>query len=377
MANIFPGNDLEIAGGGGANVLVVPNGATGGADLWTREIAFGATPTDFALKGGFSSFTTVSSGALPVGGLFECRLFRAGQGPKGPVLGMLEFPVLAREARTDYLTACAERPQIDITIGGTFASISFATNVQTMARVQLATSPPQRNGVFPFFKPNDVVASTASLEPKLLHRVSLQDLLTDRQTSDHTPMLSGATLFFTILVWTGDGKWDYVWSPVAAAPGQAPDKIKLKSRRVGVRLSSLFCGDDSDSATFGEADFLMTVRDSNGVDVSAPYRWSPMASGSLSPHIAPGTVDIILMPPRARGKVSVRISAVEDDSGTPFGDDDDTALAGGSTGTGLAFPAGEGKEDVPSQVVNFTSTRTGGDDTLDFSAQIVYSVHYL
>jgi hypothetical protein len=151
----------------------------------------------------------------------------------------------------------------------------------------------------------------------------------------------------------------------------------IAARRVGVRLSSLFCNDDSDSSTFGEADFLLVVRDSNGVDVSAPYTWSPMATGSLSPLIPPGTVDVILMPPRASGRVSVRITAEEDDSGTPFDDEDDTARAGGATGAALFFPAGEGKEEALGLVRNFTSIPTGGDDTLAFAAQIVYSVRYL
>ena len=124
MAIIFPKDDLEIADAGGAKVQVLPAGATGGADLWTRaDQLSGATAPDFALNGGFSSVTTVTSGALPVGGLFQARLFRAGEGPAGVVLGMLDFPVLAREARTNYLTACAELPQVDITVGGTFASI--------------------------------------------------------------------------------------------------------------------------------------------------------------------------------------------------------------------------------------------------------------
>ncbi len=378
MANIFPHDDLEIADAGGAQVLVLPSGATGGAELWTRTIDWGATAPDFALKGGFSSVTTVSSAPLPVGGLFQARLFRSGEGPDGAVLGMLDFPVLGREARTDYLTACAELPQVDITVGGTFASISFATNVKTVARVQLATSPPERNGIFPFFKPTDVVASVSSTEPKLLHRVSLQDLLTDRQTSDHSPMLSGAKLFFTILVWTDDGKWDYVWSSLGAAPGEAPATIKLKGRRVGVRLVSLYCNDDSDSSTFGEADFQMIVRDSTGADVSAPYRWAPMASNSFSPAIPLGTVDVILMPPKAAGRVGVRIAAQEDDSGTP-GDDDDTALAGGPAGDRLTFPAGEGKELVTGQYMNLGSDPAfaEGDDDFAFGAQIVYSVRYL
>lgn len=377
MANIFPDGDLEIADAGGAKILLVPDGPTGDYELWTRAVNFAAAAPTFALKGVFGSVTTVSSGSLPLGGLLQAQLFRKGDGPDGKLLGMLDYPVLAREARADYLTACAERPQVDITVGGTFASICFATNVKTMARVQLATSPPERDGVFPFFKPTDVVATASSLEPKLLHRVSLQDLLTDRETTDHSPMLSGAELFFTILAWTDDGKWDYVWSPVAAAPGQAPDTIKLKQRRVGVRLANLFCNFDSDSQTFGEADFALIVRDSNGVDVSAPYRWAPMETGTFSPAIVPGTVDVILMPPRANGRVTVRINAVEDDSDTPFGDDDDTALAGGFAGRPLAFPAGEGKELLPAQVMNFTSAMTGGDDLLQFAAQIIFSVRYL
>jgi hypothetical protein len=376
MANIFPEGELEIADTAGAKVLLVPDGPTGEYELWTRQVSFGAAAPAFSLKGVFGSLSTVPSGALPLGGLFQARLFRKDQGPAGALLGTLDFPVLGREARADYLTACAETPQVDITVGGTFASISFATNVKTMARVQLATSPPGQDGLLPVFKPTDVVATATSLEPKVLHRVSLQDLLTDRETTDHSPMLPRATLFFTILAWTNDGKWDYVWSAAGAAPGQSPAKITLKDRRVGVRLSSLYCNDDSDSSTFGEADFLLIVRDSNGVDVSAPYRWSPMASGSLSPLIPPGTVDVILMPPRASGRVTVRITAKEDDSGTPF-DDDDTASAGGATGAALFFPAGEGKEEALGLVRNFTSNPGDGDDILAFAAQIVYSVRYL
>jgi hypothetical protein len=378
MANIFPDGDLEIADAGGAKILLVPDGPTGVYELWTRAVSFGATAPAFALKGVFGSLTTVTSGSLPIGALLQARLFGKNDGPDGKLLGTLDYPVLAREARADYLTACAEVPQVDITVGGTFASISFATNVKTVARVQLATSQPERIGDFPLFKPTDVVASATSLEPKLLHRVSLQDLLTDRETTGHSAMLSGAKLFFTILVWTEDGRWDYVWSPVAAAPGQAPDPIKLKGRRVGVRLVSLYCTDDSDSSTFGEAEFSMIVRDSTGADLSVPFTWNPMATDSFSPTIPPGTADIILMPPKAAGRVSVRISAVEDDSGTPF-DDDDSALAGGVAGTRLSFPAGEGKELVTGQVLNLDSDPSfaEGDDNLAFGAQLVFSVRYL
>ncbi len=373
MANIFPDGDLEIADAAGAKVLVVPDGTTGEYDLWTREVGFGAPPPDFAKQGTFGSVTTVSSGALTLGGLFQARLFRKDQGPDRAVLGALDFPILAREGRANYLTACAEVPQVDITVGGTFASISFATNVKTMARVELATSPPTLDGLFPVFKPTDVVATAASLEPKVMHRVSLQDLLTDRETTDHSPMLSGAELFFTILAWTDDGTWDFIWSAKAQTPPATPETITLKGRRVGVRLSSLYCTDDSDSSTYGEADFSMVVRDSNGVDVSAPYRWAPMATGSFAPTIPAGTVDVILMPPRAGGRVTVRITAVEDDSGTPF-DDDDSARAGPIF---LDFPAGEGKEEATGLVRNMDSIRTGGDDNLAFGAQIVYSVRYL
>jgi hypothetical protein len=74
--------------------------------------------------------------------------------------------------------------------------------------------------------------------------------------------------------------------------------------------------------------------------------------------------------------VTVLITAVEDDSGTPF-DDDDTAATGGATGVALAFPVGEGHEEALGLVRNFDSFPTGGDDILSFGAQIVYSVRYL
>ena len=377
MANITPESILEIADTAGAKLEVDPSGPTGAYDLWTRVVNFGAVAPAFSKKGIFASTSTVSSGPLPTGGIFQARLFRKDEGPGGKLLGTLDFPVLGREARASHLTACAETPQVDITVGGTFASISFATNVKTMARVQLATSPPSTaTGGFPVFKPEEIVASVVSLEPKVLHRVSLRDVLTDRETTNHRPLLSGATLFFTILAWTADGKWDFVWSTAGPTPPQTPETNTLKGRRVGVRLQTLYCLDDSDSATYGEAQFRMIVRDSNGAESSASYSWSPMASGSLSPVIAPGTVDVILMPPKAAGKVTVRVTAVEDDSGTPW-DDDDSARAGGASGFSLDFPAGEGKEEVTSQLVNLDSSPTGGDDVLAFGAQIIYSVRYL
>lgn len=99
MANILPDGDLEIADAGGAKVLVLPTGATGGGELWTRTVTFGAPAPNFTLNGTFTSASTVSSGSLPAGGLFQARLFRATQGPGGAVLGMLDFPVIGRETR--------------------------------------------------------------------------------------------------------------------------------------------------------------------------------------------------------------------------------------------------------------------------------------
>lgn len=98
-----------------------------------------------------------------------------------------------------------------------------------------------------------------------------------------------------------------------------------------------------------------------------------MGSGSLSPP-APGPMKVVLIPPLANGEVTARITAVEDDSDSPF--DDDSAHAGGFGGFPLEFPAGEGKE-ATVLVIGLDSSATGGDDELIFAAQIICWVEYV
>ena len=72
MANITPENsDLEIADTAGAKLQVDPSGQTGVYDLWTRTVNFGAPAPAFAKTGIFSSTSTVSSGPLQIGGIFQ------------------------------------------------------------------------------------------------------------------------------------------------------------------------------------------------------------------------------------------------------------------------------------------------------------------
>ncbi|MGN9791558.1 hypothetical protein ACTMTU_10765 [Streptomyces sp. OZ13] len=377
MANLVPDNGAgeDIGQAGGVRFIVDPSGAPVQYRLWERIVnGFSSAPA--YSKGGLFTSTTPVTKAVPKGSLYQARLRRESDGPNGPVLGKLDMPVLDRVGRKNYLTACAEKPMVDIKPGGTFVSFAFATSTGTMARVQLGANAPELVGgaQFPRFHAADVLASAVSLESDVIHRVSVMDELTDPGTTDHAPLLSGEEVFYTILVWDGAGNWDVLWSKTGSAPAATPEKIKLLDRVVRARIDRLYCFEDSDSETFGEADFWLRVKDDTGAEQKKKLRWNPMASNSFAPPIAPATTEIKINPPNARKEVTVRVTAWEDDEGS-VNDVSDTAATVPSVQP-LHFPLGEGNERIPEKVFTLDSTSTGGDDILKFQATIAYSVDY-
>jgi hypothetical protein len=383
MARLALPNDLEIApgtlaAGGKANFTIDPTGVPGRVEIWERVIPFPPPgpvppPPAFASVGVFNS-TTPMSKTVPLASLYQVRLYREGEGTAtgdGNVLDQLNFPcVLSEQGRSNFLTRCADAPQIDITAGGTFVSLSFGASKLTMSRAQLAVGGPHTADVlgYPVFPDGSVVATVLSVStgPKLLHTLALSD----------ERMLPGHTFPFVILVWDSNGNWDFVWNPDAATPPAQPKPITTKKRSVDVRLTKLYYLDDSDSSTFGEGNFTLVVQ----------HKAPPAAPDKVVLQVgtfATGTSLTILPPTQktfgpevvtaATRNVSVQVKGFDDDSDTPLGDDNDLAE---TAMTPLRFPIGEGKEEVIDRLLSMEGNPSGGDDDLHFVAEVLYSVKY-
>ncbi|MFD4502720.1 hypothetical protein [Streptomyces sp. NPDC058457] len=373
MGSLFPIDPRELCFGT-AEYEVDPTGPTPRLEVWDREVPFSSTAPSFSKNGVYSSTTTLTRGAA-TGKLVQAHLFRENEGPNGDLIGKVDIPSL-NEVRADFLTRCTEgRPQLEITTGGTFVSVSVASSVPTKVRIQLGNQPPQLDSGMPFFNPEEVVASAVSAAPKVMHKLTLLDELTQPETSGHAPLRSGDKLFFIVLAWDSLGHWDFVWSSKGAAPATVPESFTTKRRIVNTRIAQLFCFNDSDDLSDGEAAFKFVVK-GGASPQSKTITWDPMASGARK-TISAGTTDIIVNPPDAAGKVTVRVEGTEDDSGSFPPDSNDTATAGLDSGTPLVFPVGPANEQVTNQLLTLDSHATSNGELLSFSADIVFSVNYI
>ena len=354
-------------------------------EIWERTIPFPPPgpmplPPAFTSGGVFANMTFLSRN-VPLAHLYQVRLYREGEGNAagdGNVLDQLNFPCVLKDGgRTNFLTRCADKPQLDITAGGTFVSLAFAANTLTMARAQLSRREPQfSTDNLPTFQARSAVATahSASTGPKLLHKLVLSD----------EQMLPGDQFFFVILVWDATGKWDFVWHPDAIAPSAppiapsaAPQKITTKQRLIDVRLTKLHYLDDSDSTTNGEGNFSLIVQ--QGAPPVPPKKETlgaaTFATGTSLPVVPPMKItlgpEVVAADQR---NVSVRVTGFDGDmSGVPDGDDSDSADTGAIP---LALPTGEGKEEVIDRSLVLIGHPSGGDDTLRFLAEVLYSVTY-
>lgn len=398
MARLFPTdptNPLEVAWfaapGGGTAAFTVDNGSgppPPTVEIWERTIPWPGTtppppPPPFSLGGTFTSPTPVTR-SVPLGGLYQVRLFRGGQGSpsgNGDVLGRLDFPCLARMARTDMLTRCAGVPQLDISPGGTFVSMAFATAVPSMVRAQLGATTPTVNtpGDPALFTPSSVVASAVSDAPKFLHKATLIDELLQPDTTLHAPLLPGNPFFFVILAWDAAGSWDFVWNTTGKAPTVAPETVTAKRRAVGVRLAKLHVFDDSDDLSDGEGDFKLVITRGAG-QVNTQSFSTSFATGetvAVPPNMQFNSGLEVVIP--ATQQVLVRVDGHEDDTGSfPFPDDDDFASAplGFTGGHPLHFPVGEGKETVDNELLALPSVPHAVGAKLSFLAELRISVKY-
>jgi len=386
MARLVPINRTELAlvstaTGGSADFTVETAGSTPKVEIWERVLPFtpGATPPPFTMGGVFANDTNLSR-PVTTGGIYQVRLFRENQGNatlEGDLLGKLDFPCVRRAARVNFLTRCASMPQVDITRGGTFMSMAFAANVPTRARIQIGINAPALDGVgFPFFLPQDVVASAVTDGPKLLNKATLVDELLQSDTNGHLPLVTNQTLFFVIFAWDATGAWDLVWNTTGVAPATPPESIKTLQRVVNVRLHRLRCLDDSDDLSQGEATFKFIVKhDTNTVEKTA--NWNPMPTGGQT-LIPFGTASVQVDPPNAAGSVTVRIEGEEDDTGSFPPDNNDLAATHGLVGgDALFFPVGEVKEQVNDALVVYFSQPRTFSELLSFAAEVVYSVKYI
>lgn len=382
MASLMLPTGLEIAAGtvtGKAEFTIDPTGIPGKVEIWERIIKFPPPlvpmlpPPAFAFGGLYASTTPVSKN-VPLADLYQVRLYREGEGNAagdGNVLDQLNFPcVLSDVGRSDFLTRCAQVPQLDITAGGTFVSLAFAASKLTMSRAQLAKKMPETGMAgLPVFRDRSVVATahSASTGPKFLHKLVLSD----------ERMLPGNPFFFVILVWDSNGNWDFVWNPDAATPPATPKTIASKQRFVDVRLAKLHYLNDSDSETNGEGNFTLVVRQKAppASPKTETLAVATFESGTSLDVVPP--MQITLGPEVVTAdirNVSVQVFGFDDDSGSVPQDDDDYA---NTDATPLDFPTGEGKEEVIDRLLTLTGNPSVGNDTLRFVAEVRYSVKYL
>lgn len=386
MARLVPINRTELAlvstaTGGSANFTVETAGSTPKVEIWERVLPFtpGAPPPPFTMGGVFANDTSLGR-PVTTGGIYQVRLFRENQGNptlQGDLLGKLDFPCVRRQARVNFLTRCASMPQVDITRGGTFVSMAFAANVLTRARIQIGVNPPAIDGAgFPFFLPQDVVASAVTDGPKLLNKATLVDELLQSDTNGHRPLVTNQTLFFVIFAWDATGAWDLVWNTTGVAPATPPESIKTLQRVVNVRLHRLRCLDDSDDLSQGEATFKFIVKHDTDTEEKT-FDWDPMPTGGQK-LIPFGTASVQVNPPNAVGSVTVRVEGEEDDTGSFPPDNNDLAATHGLVGgDALFFPVGEVKEQVDDTLVVYFSQPRSFGELLSFAAEVVYSVKYI
>jgi hypothetical protein len=391
MATLTPSVPEGVAwfaapGGGTANFTV--DNATPGfgpqvaVEIWERVIPWSAAtppppPPNFVPVPGanpISSPTPFSRPVTTVGSLYQVCVFFAGQGnPSGNnCLAKLDFPCLVRGAPTNMLSRCAGVPQIDISAGGTFVSMAFATAVATMVRVQLGANLPNpfAMGIPGSFAPADVVASVVSDRAKLIHKMPTDGLM------------PGNKFFFVILAWDAAGSWDFIWNTTGVAAATTPELVTLKRRQVSVRLAKLHVFDDSDALSDGEGEFKLVVMQA-GTPQTTKFS-SSFESGK--PVIVPASMQVNIGPEvvtPATNAVRVRVDGAEDDSlfGIDVGADDlaSTDISIGATGgEPLGFPVGEGKEEVNAQLLALPSKMlTNDEDNLSFLVEIRYSVNYV
>jgi hypothetical protein len=392
MATLFPDNPLEVAFGtsaspGSANFTVDSNSFSPRLEIWERTIPFpprGSTPPappPFTLRSTVASRRALSEG-VPLGELYQVRLFRDGEGDHplgtGNLLGKLDFPCFTPDLRANFLTKCADRPQVDIVMGGTFAFFAFASSKPVMFRIQLGVTMPILDPTtgLPFFAvPGDVAASAVSLSPKLLHNVTLIDELLQGDTTGHSPLLPGNTFYYIVLVWDENGSWDCIWNTTGAVPVSPPEKITAKKRSIEVAFRRILIIDDSDDLSDGEGEFELFVYH-GGNEMKSLIEWENVASGENLPFRS--RLAVFNIPPevvsRGTKNVAVSVEGYDDDSGSVPPDSNDLAETGRVT---LDFPVGSGQEEVNNRLLVLTGYPITSGEKLKFEAYVTYSVNYM
>lgn len=379
MASLQLTLGIEVALNGKAQFTIDPSDVEGKVEIWERTILFPppgqpvVTPKFKRFNQVFGSTAALSQPAT-IGGLYEVLLYKEGEGKSdgsGDVLDRRSFPSVNAESRTNFMTKCTEKPQIDIKPGGTFLSMSFAGSAITQARVQLGTDKPQASiSKLPVFPNGTLVADAFSIPetPKFVHQMQPTD----------ARILPGTKLFFSVFEWDINGSWDYIWGFEGIAPGAAQKDITTLKRSISVKMQRLGFVDDSDAGTNGEGSFTLFVHQGSDpatdivnkkkVDVAT---FETGTSLTLSP---PAAVNIAPTEVKAENyDVIVQVTGFDDDSGSFPSDDDDTAATDLTT---LELPIGEGKEEVIDRYLSLTGNPTGGDDTLRFTVDLTYSVSY-
>lgn len=352
------------------------------AELWVRQFKLdtATAPGPYALQQEIPAHQSDLQVEIstPLGWVTQARLLALSTGSPlgdGQLIDEVLVPRLDHTARRTFLTDCSEgAPQIEVATGGTFLRALVASGTTTtLAQVFVGRAAPTwRDGGFPVFPPDAFLVSAVSAAPDLVHDVLVMDGRSEGWTTGPR-LASGMALWFVVLVWDSDGAFDLAWSTRDAMPHPAglvrpaSQQVRTRIRRVDLHVTALVCLDDSDDASDGEATFTVGVRPSDGTpDQTRTIVWDPMESGSSK------VVDetFSLRGPAA-GSPRLVVVGLEDDSDSPFGDDDDGARSEPLT---LTFPQGPGAEAYHREA---TLDAGPGDDGFRFQVHVSADVTYV
>jgi hypothetical protein len=295
MATLTTPQLLHVADKGRVEFTVTPT-PFGDAVLFERAVPFAATAaTAPPFRRVHRVFTEDRNdpytSAASLGSLYQARLYKRydvddDQMPGDEVvpIGRLDLPCISVESRSEVLTRCAGRAQINVGVGGNYVSVAVATgNAKSRAILLVGDRAPReldigQGHLVPFFNDMPAISFATSTQSDRLHRVfappSASVSLTDR-------IYPQQSLWYIALVWEADGKWDYVWSDNGVGGIADAQQLTALTRTITLDVNRLTCVDD---ATYdGEDDpvtFTLALQDAGGDDLATDtYDWDGMDSG--------------------------------------------------------------------------------------------------
>lgn len=267
MATLTPDRFCTVADGGRVLVDVDPT-PHGDAELFQRTVRFGSTTASAppppwrrvaqVFSEGGPTRHTVSA---PVGSLYQARLYPKGVVPAGQQptdrdqpIGRIDLPCLNIETRQPLLTRCrGDRAQLLLDVGDTWLGATVGTGRETTRMMLLvgAEEPAEfatGQGPWPRFGERTPLASAASPGNARLHRLYAPPRVALSEDEGIDPQQA---VYYLAVVWTADGRWDYVWADDGIGGTGTPQAVLTGTREISAKVTRLTCIDDSFEDDFG------------------------------------------------------------------------------------------------------------------------------